>query len=170
MPASLTRRFALAGALALPLTAFAAAPLNVSESLTVAAPPPAVWKLIGDYKGLPGWHPAVATTAITTGKDNTPGAVREIVTKDGAKLVEELLAYSAKGHRMTYKIIESPLPVTDYRSTLTVVPAGKGSKIVWKSSFKRNPAAEGVDDAKARDIVAGIYRAGFDGIKEKLAQ
>lgn len=169
MPVSLTR-LAFAGALALPLAAFAAAPLSVSESVTVAVPPQAVWKLIGDFKGLPGWHPVVATTTITSGKDNTPGAVREIATKDGAKLVEQLLAYSSGSHSMTYKIVDSPLPVTDYRSTLTVLPAGKGSKIVWKSSFKRNPAADGVDDAKARDIVAGIYRAGFDGIKEKLAQ
>jgi len=146
--------------------ALAAAPnLMVKESATLAAPPAAVWKVIGDYAALHQWHPVVAASEITKGKDNVRGAVRTLTTKDGARIVEELLAYDGKGHSMRYRFLESPLPVTDYVSTLAVKPEGKGSRIVWKGEF--NPTRD-VDDAKAKAIFAGIYRAGFDGVRAKL--
>lgn len=130
-------------------------------------PPAAVWKVVGGYGALQEWHPAVAAAEISKGKDNARGAVRTITTKDGAKIVEELLAYDDKGRSMRYRIVESPLPVKDYVSTLAVKAEGKGSRIVWKSEFQR---AGEVDDAKAKEIVAGIYRAGFDGARAKLGE
>lgn len=147
-----------------------AAELAVKESASVAASPDKVWAVLGNFSGLPGWHPAVAATDIVKGVDNHQGAVRSIRTKDGALIVEELLAYNAGKHNMTYRINASPLPVTDYVSTLAVTPSGKGSIITWKSQFNRDPAARDVDDAKARDIVAGIYKSGFDGLRAALGE
>jgi hypothetical protein len=71
---------------------------------------------------------------------------------------------------MTYRIDASPLPVTDYISTLAVAPSGKGSKITWKSQCKRNPVDKVVDDAKAQEIVAGMYKSGFDGLRTALGE
>ena len=56
------------------------------------------------------------------------------------------------------------MPVSDYQSTLSVVAAGKGSKVVWKGSFK----ASGVEDAKAREIFTGIYKAGFESLSKQF--
>jgi mxaD protein len=147
--------------------AVAAPTLKVEEAATLAAPPAAVWKVIGDYAALHEWHPAIASTEITKGKDNARGAVRTLTTKDGAKIVEELLAYDGKGHSMRYRFLESPMPVTDYVSTLAVKPDGKGSRIVWKGEFKRTGD---IDDAKAKEIFVGIYRAGFEGVRSKLGE
>lgn len=147
-----------------------AANLAVKETASVAASPDKVWAVLGNFSGLPGWHPAVAATDIVKGVDNRQGAVRSITTKDGARIVEELLAYNASKHNMTYRINASPLPVTDYVSTLAVAPSGKGSIITWKSQFKRDPAAKEVDDAKAKDIVAGMYKSGFDGLRAALGE
>lgn len=154
--------FAVSGALA--------ADLAVKETASVAASPDKVWAVLGNFSGLPGWHPAVAATDIIKGVDNHKGAVRSVTTKDGALIVEELLTYNASKHNMTYRINASPLPVTDYISTLVVTPSGKGSTITWKSQFKRDPAAKDVDDAKAKDIVAGIYKSGFDGLRAALGE
>lgn len=145
-----------------------AADLKVTESVTVAASPAKVWAVVGNFSGLPGWHPAVAATDIVKGADNKVGAVRTVTTKDGARLVEELLAYDARRHAMTYRITESPLPVTHYVSTLSVAPSGAGAVVTWKSTFKRDRNAKDVDDAKAKEIVAGIYTAGFDGLRTAL--
>lgn len=145
--------------------ALAAPALEVEETATVAVPPAAVWKVIGDYAGLHEWHPAIASTEISKGKDNVRGAVRTLTTKDGARIVEELLAYDGKGHSMTYRFLESPMPVKDYVSTLSVKPEGKGSRIVWKGEFNR---VGDIDDANAKDIFVGIYRAGFDGARARL--
>lgn len=149
-------------------SAVLAAPnLKVEENATLAASPAAVWKLIGNYAGLHEWHPAVASTGMSGGMSNARGAVRTLTTKDGAVIVEELLAYDAKGYSMRYRFLESPLPVTDYVAVLAVKPEGKGSRIVWTSEFNRTGK---VDDATAREIVAGIYRAGFDGVRARLGE
>jgi mxaD protein len=146
----------------------AAPRLQVEESIAVAARPAEVWKLVGDFRGVDDWHPAVATSNLVKGTNNTQGAVRSITTKDGATIVEELLAFNGKEYSMRYRIVESPLPVNNYVATLSVRAEGKGSRLVWKSRFERN-AAPGVDDTKVREIIAGIYRAGFDGLRTRLA-
>lgn len=147
--------------------AWGAPALQVEESTVVAASPAAVWKVIGEFNDLSGWHPAIAATEMVKGRNNAKGAVRSLTTKDGAKIVEELLAYDGKGHSMRYRFIESPLPVKDYVATLAVKPEGTGSRIVWTSQFNR---ADNIDDAKARSLIAGIYRAGFDGTRAKLGE
>ncbi|MGP1615407.1 MAG: SRPBCC family protein [Pollutimonas bauzanensis] len=170
MSISTHRLFRLAAPLLLSASfnaAWAAATLKVEEAVTVAAPPAVVWKVIGDFASLHQWHPVVASSEITRGKDNVRGAVRKLTTKDGARIVEELLAYDGKGHSMRYRFLESPMPVTDYVSTLAVKPDGKGSRIVWTGEFKRT---EQIDDAKAKDIFVGIYRAGFAGVRAKLGE
>lgn len=159
-------KLVLSASLAIAFTA-QAAPLQVEETLVVAAAPAKVWKVLGDFRGLAQWHPVVASTDLVKGTNNARGAVRSIVTKDGAKIVEELLAYDGKKHVMRYRIVESPLPVSEYVSTLSVSAEGKGARIVWKSEFQRTAA---VDDSKAREIVAGIYKAGFEGVQAKLGE
>lgn len=161
-----TRRFAAVALLAgfSAASAFAGQTLSVEETVTLPAKPAEIWKLVGNYGQLEAWHPVVAKTEITKGSNNKIGAVRSIGTKDGAKIVEELLNYDGRKMSMRYKFIESPLPVSDYQSTLSVVAAGQGSKVVWKGSFKAN----GVEDAKAREIVTGIYKAGFENLSKQF--
>jgi mxaD protein len=161
---SLSRRVAPILLSAACTTAVAAPTVTVEETAMVDAPPAAVWKAIGNYAGLHEWHPAIAASEITKGKNNLRGAVRNLTTKDGAKIVEELLAYDGKGRSMTYRFLESPIPVKDYVATLAVKPEGKGSRIVWKGEF----SPVGIEDAKAKEIFVGIYRAGFDGARAKL--
>ncbi len=50
--------------------------------------------------------------------------------KGGDGVTEELTAYSGGGHSMSYKILESPLPVVGYRSTLAVRLGKSGGSIV----------------------------------------
>lgn len=146
-----------------------ASELHVEESATLAARPGAVWKLLGSFAGLPDWHPAVAATRIVKGGHNARGTLRSVETKDGAKIVEELLAYDGRARSMRYRIVDSPLPVRDYVAVLQVEPSGKGSRVTWRSDFDAAPD-NGVEAAKARDIVAGIYRAGFDGLRSRLGE
>lgn len=161
-PARLLPALAL---LAANLHAAAAPALSVEESTTLPVPPAALWKLIGDFDGLPQWHPAVEASSITRGTDNAPGAVRTLSLKGGGQIDEELLAYDARQHSMTYRINRSPLPVSQYTSTVTIVPQGNGSRMIWKGEFQRTDA---VDDAKAVGIFSGIYRAGFDSLRAKV--
>lgn len=145
-------------------SAFAGQLLSVEESVTLPAKPAEVWKVVGNYGHLEAWHPVIVKTDITHGVNNKAGAVRALETKDGAKIVEELLNYDGRKMSLRYKFIESPLPVSDYQSTLRVVAAGQGSKVIWKGTFK----AKGVEDAKARELFAGIYKAGFEQLAKQF--
>ena len=78
----------------------------------------------------------------------------------------------------TYHITPLPsnkptLPVSHYRSTISVKAAPDGKSLVtWQGSFERadtsaHPAA-GMDDAAAVKAVKGVYQAGFDGLAKRF--
>ena len=153
----------------------AAAPLlHVKESVTINAPAAAVWRAAKAFNGLNSWHPAVAKDEIVEGENDTAGAVRLLTLKDGGTIKEKLLSFDEAGRTFKYSIIEGVLPVSDYTSTFTVVPAGKGKTLVtWSGRFKRkNPGehpAESENDKTAVDTIGAVYRAGLDNLK-KLAE
>ena len=136
--------------------------LSVTEKVDLSAAPARTWDTIKDFNGWQSWHPAFATTVITRGEANTKGAVRELTTKDGAKFVEELVMHDAATHTYQYRIIESPLPITGYVSTLEVKNgAHGGSTVVWSSHFGVKP---GASDDEIKKTIAGVYRAGLDNL------
>ncbi|GEP06943.1 SRPBCC family protein [Methylobacterium oxalidis] len=148
---------------AVALAAVAVAPasaLEVSKSVDVAAPPAKVWQTIRDFCGIGNWHPAVEKCEPSTKEGK---AVRTLSLKGGGTIVEEQLARDDKKMDYSYTILQSPLPVSDYKSTIMVMPSGSGSKVQWQGTFK----AKGADDAKAKEVITGIYDAGLSAIASK---
>ncbi|AYH44003.1 SRPBCC family protein [Azoarcus sp. DN11] len=146
---------------------------KVTETITIAAPPEAVWERVKDFAALQSWHPAIESSRATAG--NEVGSVRTLTLKGGGRIVEELTRYSAEERRLTYKMTDpGPVPVTNYSSTLNVLPGDGGTTLVeWKAGFYRgepnnNPPPERNDEA-AIAAVTGIYKAGLDNLK-KLAE
>ena len=62
----------------------------------------------------------------------------------------------------SYAIIDSLLPVANYRSKIKVTGAGDNSTVEWSSEFDPKGVAEG----EAADVVHGIYQAGFDNLQK----
>lgn len=143
----------------------AAAPaetLTVSKEASLNVSAADLWKKVGDFAGINTWHPAIASSEIVKGANNEVGAHRKLTLGDGAVIVEELAARDDAGMTLSYTIVEGPLPVTDYRATITVVADGEGkSKMTWGSTFK--PAA-GAEPAKVEEMIGGIYQAGLDNL------
>lgn len=152
-----SRTLAAAAAL-LALSAGAiAAELSVSRETIVDGAPAAVWERVGDFDALEKWHPAVAKSTVSA-PGNKPGTMRVLTPGDGATITERLVAYDAGKHSYTYDILESPLPVQHYRSTLQLSPAGDGRTLMkWSSTFQ----AKGAPDDKAKQVIQGIYDAGL---------
>ena len=166
MTLAFVRRTALGLAVALAATSgLAANVLSVKEKVELSVPPEKAWAMIKDFDGWQNWHPAVASTEITSGKNNTHGSVRVLTTKDGAKITERLERYQPRAFAYTYRIIDSPLPVTEYVSTIQVKGSKSGCVVHWSSHFK---AKEGTEDAEALKSIRGIYTAGLDNLKAKL--
>jgi hypothetical protein len=145
------------------LAAMAATPalaLSVTRSAEVAAPPAKVWAVIGEFCGIADWHPAIEKCELSKKGDKE---IRTLSLKGGGTLVEELVSRGNDRYNYTYAIVEGPLPVENYKSTISVRPSGAGSKVIWAGEFK----AKGADDAKAQATIAGVYEAGLKGIADK---
>lgn len=130
---------------------------RVSRIVRLDAPVDEVWKAIGDFGALADWHPVVSVCEV----DMIGGeAHRMLTTTDGARLLERLLETGP--HHYTYSIVESPLPVDDYRATLSVVEEeGGGCHVYWSSTFEPT-------DPSADDVIGGIYDSGFEALRDRF--
>ncbi len=165
----------IAAVAALSLTAasaFAAAPeLHLTKSITIDAPAAKVWSTIKDFNGWTAWHPALASDEIVEGTNNKVGAVRLLTLKGGGTIKEKLLAQSDASHSVRYTILESVLPVSDYKSHLAVKSSGAGKSVVtWSGNFKRKDTGatpgDKENDKAATEAITGVYQSGLDNLKK----
>ncbi len=133
---------------------------EVTEKTDVKATPAAAWAAIGDFCGIKNWHPVIANCEI---KMEGSDKIRTLTTKDGGQFVEKQLAFDDAKKSYTYTILKSPLPLKDYKSTLSVTGSGETASIVWTGSFTPDAADNGVEK-----VVSSIYAAGLGGLKTKL--
>lgn len=143
------------------------APLEVTRSIEIASPPDRVWAVVGNFGDMSYFAAVVAKTEIVKGRDNRVGARRLITLKDGGQITETLTARQTGPYRLSYRMDAGPLPVSRYRSTLQVMPAGEGSRVTWTGRFRpaaNSPAAPG-DGKDAADLIAGIYDNGLAAMK-----
>jgi hypothetical protein len=154
-------RLAFVAAAALLLTATAASAAQVTREATIDAEPAKVWAEIGSFCSISAWHPAIAKCEEIKTSDAT---MRHLTTGDGGMFEERLLAHDDKAMSYSYAILKSPLPVSDYQSTISVAEKDGKSQVVWKSSFE----PKGVSAAEAEKVVGGIYEAGLDALKSKV--
>jgi mxaD protein len=147
--------------------------LHVVQTVAIKAPVDKVWAAARDFDGLAKWHPALEKDEIVKGSNNVPGAVRALSLKGGGTIKEELVAFSEQTHSFKYRILDSPLPVSSYSATFTLLP-GKGdtTRIRWSAVFKRkdssdSPPADQTDEA-AKKVITGIFSSGLANLKKQL--
>jgi uncharacterized protein YndB with AHSA1/START domain len=160
-----TIRIAALGALAcLSLNVSSVSATTLSRSADVNGTVSAVWSLIGPFCAIKDWLPPVGTCTEKAG----PAPERTLVTKDGtATFIEAQTARSEADHSYSYTFKSSPMPVTDYVSTINVVAKSDGvSTVTWSSTFVPNAGKE----KDALEALTGIYDAGLTTIKSKFAK
>lgn len=139
--------------------------LKVSKETTVNASPSTTWKMVGDFNHLDVWHPVVDSKLV--GGTMGVGAVRVLTLGNSASITEKLLSHDNSAHNYSYAITESPLPVSNYESTISVTPAADGKSVVkWSSSFN----AKGASDEEASKAISGIYDAGLNNLNKHFNQ
>ena len=129
----------------------------VTRSIALNAKPADVWSLVGGFQAVPDWHPGV--------ESSTPGTLGEVETrrlslKGGGEIYEKSLG--SDGMSYGYEIVESPVPVANYRAIISVVDAGGKAVFVWSSTFE--DMAEGAGAA----AVVGIYEGGIAALTAKF--
>ena len=135
--------------------------LEAAKQIEVKATPAATWTAIGDFCGIASWHPAVAKCVLS---EQDGAQLRTLSLNGGGTIVEKLTAIDDGKMSYSYEIIESPLPVANYASTLHVEDAAGGALIVWTGSFD----AKDAPDAKAIEVIEGIYEGGLTSLAGKV--
>jgi hypothetical protein len=137
------------------------AKVHESQSLPVSVEE--AWALVGGFNALPEWHPAVRVSTLEDG-----GRVRRLELANGAALIERMFSFDESKRSYAYSIEEGPLPVSGYRSTVSVLaqPSEGGCRVEWSGEFSPHGATE----PEAVAVIRGIYRAGLDRLGERFAR
>jgi NADPH:quinone reductase len=144
--------------------------VKIRRSTIIDAPVDEVWRFLRDFNAHDTWHPAVAESRI---EDSRPvdaiGAVRRFRMRDGGQLREQLLALSDRDRRLTYCILDAPLPLIDYVASFELKPVTDSARTFWdwRSEFRAPPEQEA---ALATLVGEQIYEAGFEAVKRHFGQ
>lgn len=132
--------------------------LEVKLSAGLAAPAGRVWSVVGNFNGMPDWHPFVTKSVLETA-DGGVGRRVSIVggTGEPRELVERLTFYDAAQRQFAYAIIAGPAPFKNYVGNFRISPDGPGRCVFdYWSAFE---AAEGATGHDAIARVSTFYEA-----------
>lgn len=146
-------------------------PHRITQEIDIAAPPAAVWKIVGNFAGMAAWHPMVAECSADKG--NKPDSQRHVTLKNGAQLIDSMDFYDPKGMTYTYRLMNQDIQkfaVSFYSATVTVKAAGHGSQVEWVGNFYRadtqNEPAENLNDEAAEKVMTEFLSSGLQGLKQ----
>jgi hypothetical protein len=160
---------ALAAGLPLATQAHGPTRQKVTETVTIDASAATVWARIRDFGALKDWHPAVADSPANQG--NAVGSVRLVKLKGGGELTETLEGHDDVQMKYSYRLKDgSPLPVSNYTSTVRVTDAGGKAQVEWRGAFYRgypnNDPPPDQNDEAAVKAITGVYQSGLANLKQ----
>ncbi|MBZ9994338.1 SRPBCC family protein [Mesorhizobium sp. BH1-1-4] len=142
--------------------------VRVCQSTIIDAPIDEVWAILRDFNGHDRWHPAIAFSEIEGGDPvDAVGSVRHFRLADGGELREQLLALSDKDRRLSYCLLEAPLPLMGYVASVRLKPVTDGNATFWEWRSEFNPPAHRRDEL-VKLVAEGIYQAGFAAVRNLL--
>ncbi|TIO08667.1 SRPBCC family protein [Mesorhizobium sp.] len=144
--------------------------VHVRQSTVIDAPIEQVWSILRDFNSHDRWHPAIAFSEIDGDEPvDAVGSVRHFRLADGSELREQLLALSDKDFRLSYCLLEAPLPLMNYVASIRLKPVTDGNATFWEWRSEFNPPAHRREEL-VRLVTEGIYQAGFEAIRDLLRE
>lgn len=117
----------------------------------IARSPQDVWALIGDFGGLGDWMPGIDSCELD-------GDVRKLQTM-GMEIHERLVSHDDDSRTTSYTIVQGPMPIEHHLATISVEPAGEGSRLTWAYEVKPDEMAAAfgpVYEGSARAVKAQL--------------
>lgn len=135
--------------------------MNVTETLTVDAPPEVVWRVGGDLGGVSSWIPALDSSHLD-------GDIRHVVFAEGGGSARERIVQVDDQQRFyVYEYLDGPLALERYVSRFSVQPHGAGaSRITWTAELT---AGSPEIEAELSIAIAGIYAAALRELARRIS-
>jgi NADPH2:quinone reductase len=141
---------------------------KVLVSTVINAPIERVWHVVRDFNGLPAWMPGMKASVVEGGKEPTTiGAIRRLAIEGtDAPLRERLEHLSEEDHRITYAVMEGPLPVKSVVTTMRLLPItdSYGTFGEWSTQFETEPGKE----KEGAQYMTRVFNAGWRQLKRHL--
>ena len=122
---------------------------KAAVDIDIKADPDKVWGVVSDFGGLDTWLPGVDSCR-REGDDR-------FLEMMNMKLTEHLVKKDDAGKQLVYGITDG-VPVQHHQATITVAPAGDGSKVTWEVD---------TDDAMT-EMMSQVYQQGLVALKEHV--
>lgn len=134
--------------------------LDIKLSVELGSSADTVWAVVGNFNGLPDWHPGVESSVL----EPVPGGVGRRVTNVGGtagrrELTERLVFFDSAAREYAYTIIAGPAPFTDYVGRFRVVPRG-AERCMFEFAGRCKPAP-GKTETEAAERIRSFYEAGL---------
>jgi NADPH:quinone reductase len=143
--------------------------VEVRRSAVIEAPIDRVWNVLRDFGGYDRWHPEVTDCLVENDLDgDVVGCVRHYRLGEEIEFREQLLRHGDSDRSYAYAILDSPLPVFDNVTTITLKPVTDSDRtfLNWSARFRTStPRAKELEDLVGRRI----FEAGFTGLRSFLA-
>lgn len=141
---------------------------HIYVSMVIDAPVEEVWSIARDFTG--NWHSSVIANSEIEGglPSDEVGCVRSFSLADGGgHLREQLVTLSDERREFAYRILESPLPVSDYHATARFTPITTSGRTFgeWWVDFRVAPKEE---DATV-ETVRGVFEDGLSDLARLTA-
>ena len=130
---------------------------ELSLHVDLSSPPEEVWALVGDFGALATWHPWVPNCTLSE-----DGLTRTIDLGHSAA-IERLDASATSTWSQSYVVVESPMPITDYRATWSVEGSPTGCRLIWNARFTP------LDD-NAVFMLKSFFEQGFNALAERFGR
>jgi carbon monoxide dehydrogenase subunit G len=122
---------------------------KAAVDIDIKASPDQVWTVVSDFGGLDTWLPGVDSC-----RQDGDDRFLEMMNMN---ITEHLVKKDDAGMQLVYGITDG-VPVEHHQATITVTPAGDGSKVTWEVD---------TDDAMT-DMMSQIYQQGLVALKEHV--
>jgi uncharacterized membrane protein len=138
--------------------------LELRMSVELGSPAETVWDVVGNFNGLPDWHPWVTGSVL----EPLPGGVGRRVTIDGGaggrrELRERLVSHDYSQREYAYSIIAGPTPRREYIGQLRVSPKGtERCEVQFRARYLPSP---GVTDAEATERLRAFYGVALENLR-----
>ncbi|MDF1523921.1 MAG: SRPBCC family protein [Trueperaceae bacterium] len=134
--------------------------VEIHVERTLEVPAQRVWEALRSFEGIETYLPMIARSEV---RGSGAGAVRVCTTQDGGSIQERLESLDDAAMRLVYTIVDGPMPIEDYRSTMHVRAAGdERCTVSWSCTFEAAPEAA----EELRGMFTGVYTDGLAGLEK----
>jgi len=119
--------------------------------VTVEAAPDVVWAKVGDFGGVADFFPGIESFRLEGDE--------RVIGMFGMEIRERLLSRDEATRTLSYSVVEG-VPLESHTATITVEPAGSGSKVTW---------AYDVDPAEMAPIFGDTYKGALAALEAAFA-